>query len=350
MSIMVSAGALNSAARVADAVCVDSYSSFLDRFFNFLGNGTQDILCSTYDPRYLYVSLHAGGPEVNGVVHDDDPNHELHDLGSNPKSGGIYPGRCGDTSPHKGVLNIPLGPQVVAHDVGTALVRHVSPTVEAFAPELILLSAGFDAHKNDPMGLGRLSAEDFGHITDVLCQLAFNTCNGRLLSVLEGGYGVPCCRPQRDTPVEIPLPPTSKPTVAVEDKESGLSEATAPSLSCVVIAENSDNPANPTTSDTASASVDNVGSAGNPSLQPESVEGTPSAPSAATQLAALTQQPPPSRPQPTKLLDLGSDLPETMDDQVPYALQRRLEKCHAEGFLECVREHVSSLARCNTRV
>lgn len=68
------------------------------------GNGTQDILCSTYDPRYLYISLHAGGAEVNGIEHSDDPSHELHDLANNPKSGGIFPGRCGDTSPHKGIV------------------------------------------------------------------------------------------------------------------------------------------------------------------------------------------------------------------------------------------------------
>lgn len=50
------------------------------------GNGTQDILCSTYDPRFLYVSLHAGGPEVNGLpAMEDDPNHNLHDLGGSTK-------------------------------------------------------------------------------------------------------------------------------------------------------------------------------------------------------------------------------------------------------------------------
>jgi hypothetical protein len=55
------------------------------------------------------------------------------------------------------------------------------------------------------------------------------------------------------------------------------------------------------------------------------------------------------RPQPSKLLDLGADLPDDMDDQVPYALQRRLEKCHLEGFVECVKEHVAALAKCSRR-
>ena len=48
------------------------------------------------------------------------------------------------------------------------------------------------------MGLGALRAEDFGHITQVACELAYSSCRGRVVSVLEGGYGVPCCRPQKD--------------------------------------------------------------------------------------------------------------------------------------------------------
>jgi len=220
------------------------------------GNGTQDILCSTYDPRFLYVSLHAGGSHVNGVLMEDDPKHELHDLGGDSQSG-IFPGRCGDSSPHRGVLNIPLGPKVASHDVGAALTSKVAPAVKEFVPDLIILSAGFDAHKADPMGLGALSAVDFGNVTELACQLAFRSCGGRVVSVLEGGYGVPCCRPQTEL-----------------SKEQ-------------------------------------------------------------------------TRPQPSKLVDLGDDLPSDMDDQVPLALQRRLEKCHAEGFVECVHEHVKALVRCN---
>ncbi len=152
------------------------------------GNGTQDILCSTYDPRFLYVSMHAGGAHVNGVTMEDDPDHQLHDLAGSAKQG-IYPGRCGDTSPHEGVLNIPLGAKVLSHDIGLALISKVVPKVSTFLPDMIIISAGFDAHKCDPMGLGGLSAADFGHITDVICSLAAKSCSGRVVSILEGGYG-----------------------------------------------------------------------------------------------------------------------------------------------------------------
>jgi hypothetical protein len=263
------------------------------------GNGTQDILCSTHDSRFLYVSLHAGGPEVNGVSReeDDDPNHELHDLATN-KSGGIFPGRCGDTSPHKGIVNVPLGARVTAHDVGNALIRHVSPAVESFAPDLIILSAGFDAHKNDPMSLGTLSAEDFGHITEVACQLAFKACSGRVLSVLEGGYGVPCCRPQRDDLFLPPVRLSSELRANGDVSHQGALDTTFNGASSV------------STSDKQSLA---------------------------------------KRPQPSQLLDLGEDLPEYMEDQVPYGLQKRLEKCHSEGFIQCVQKHVEALAKCGKR-
>lgn len=294
------------------------------------GNGTQDILCATYDPRFLYVSLHAGGAEINGNPMDDDPNHELHDLGSNPNMLGIYPGRCGDTSPHRGVLNIPLGAKVTSHAVGTALISRVTPRVEAFSPDLIILSAGFDAHKNDPMGLGGLRAEDFGHITLAVCELAFKSCSGRVVSVLEGGYGVPCCRPQED----MFLP---KETLT---SESSLTMPDATNLP-----------------DGKELSM--------PFNEPSQVRATQSAGAESSEMS-LQSKPPidrrvwseqtgsskadaPARvrPQPSKLLDLVGDLPADMDDQVPYALQARLEKCHAEGFIDCVRYHVKSLLQCN---
>lgn len=221
------------------------------------GNGTQDILCNTHDPRFLYISMHAGGAHINGFDEDDSDGESFRLKPGSKTTEGIFPGRCGDSSPHDGVLNIPLGKKVTPTDLGTALVSKVLPKVENFSPDLIILSAGFDAHKHDPLGMGGLSAEDFGHLTEVACQLAYKTCSGRIISVLEGGYGVPCCRPRND----LFLP---------EDETE-------------------------------------------------------------------------------KLLDLGEDLPDSMGDPVPGLLRQRLEKCHAEGFVECVKEHVKSFVKFNKR-
>jgi hypothetical protein len=105
--------------------------------------------------------------------------------------------------------------------------------------------------------MGGLTAADFGNVTEVLCQLAYKTCSGRILSVLEGGYGVPCCRPRSD--------------IFLPDGE------------------------------------------------------------------------------PERLLELR-DMPENMPDPVSNALMRqKLNKCHAEGFVECVKEHVKSFVKFNNR-
>jgi acetoin utilization deacetylase AcuC-like enzyme len=258
------------------------------------GNGTQDILCSTYDPRFFYVSLHAGGPYVNGLDPAEDEQELVHHLGRTPKKG-IFPGRCGDSSPHDGVLNIPLGARVTSHAIGTALVTKVTKAVEKFSPELIIMSTGFDAHKNDPLGLGGLCSEDFGTLTEVICKLAHKSCSGRVLSVLEGGYGVPCCRP----PVNL------------FDPDEVMKQV------------NGDGPSNATSQDP-------------PTQEPSSNAD-----------ASANEHDPAQNS--LQLLDLGKELPKTMSDDLTVPLGKRLDKCHQEGFMHCVREHILALAKSNVR-
>jgi acetoin utilization deacetylase AcuC-like enzyme len=66
--------------------------------------------------------------------------------------------------------------------------RVLVPAAEAFRPDFVLVSAGFDAHRSDPLGSMRLTEEGFGRLTGVLTGLAGHLCGGRLVSVLEGGY------------------------------------------------------------------------------------------------------------------------------------------------------------------
>ena len=64
----------------------------------------------------------------------------------------------------------------------------ILPRIEQFSPDLIIISAGFDAHTRDPLANINLEKEDFEWITKKLMELADKTCNGRVISVLEGGY------------------------------------------------------------------------------------------------------------------------------------------------------------------
>ncbi|MGC4030768.1 MAG: hypothetical protein QM754_03330 [Tepidisphaeraceae bacterium] len=73
----------------------------------------------------------------------------------------------------------------------TALSEHLYPTLHEFGPELLFISAGFDAHAEDPLAEMNVSDEGFFEMTALLSQLAEQTSGGKIVSVLEGGYNLP---------------------------------------------------------------------------------------------------------------------------------------------------------------
>ncbi|MGR3462619.1 MAG: histone deacetylase family protein [Roseovarius sp.] len=125
------------------------------------GNGTQDLLED--EARALFISSHQF-PLWPGT------------------------GTADETGPHDTVMNLPIAPGTGSEEFRRLYEDKVFPRIEAFAPELILVSAGFDAHRDDPLADLRLETEDFVWITDRLCDLADTLCGGRLVSCLEGGY------------------------------------------------------------------------------------------------------------------------------------------------------------------
>ncbi|MEP3920618.1 histone deacetylase family protein [Ascidiaceihabitans sp.] len=97
-------------------------------------------------------------------------------------------GEASERGPHGTVLNLPLPP---ASDGAHAIEVYKSKVLPAFAkhqPELTLISAGFDAHQDDPLANLNWSTEDFRTMTKMILQSAQNLCKGRVVSVLEGGY------------------------------------------------------------------------------------------------------------------------------------------------------------------
>ena len=86
------------------------------------------------------------------------------------------------------IVNVPL-PAMTGSDAWRDAVRdEVLPAIDRFKPDLILLSAGFDAHKDDPLAMLRLEEADFAWVTREMMDLAERHCAGRLVSSLEGGY------------------------------------------------------------------------------------------------------------------------------------------------------------------
>ncbi len=85
-------------------------------------------------------------------------------------------------------LNVPLPAGTGDEGYREVLDRQVLPRLRAFAPEVLLLSAGFDAWQGDPLGGMRVSLEEYGRWGESLAELAGECCNGRALALLEGGY------------------------------------------------------------------------------------------------------------------------------------------------------------------
>lgn len=130
------------------------------------GNGTQEIFWS--DGGVLFFSLH---------------QHPFY-----PGTGAASENGAGPAS--RLIINVPLprGSRVEAYV--EAFDRLLTPAVAEFQPELFLISAGFDAHHEDPLAQLGLREADFGILTDYVGRLASRYAKGRIVSVLEGGYNL----------------------------------------------------------------------------------------------------------------------------------------------------------------
>jgi len=125
------------------------------------GNGTQDIFFN--NPDLFYAS-----------THQQD---------AYPGTGFAHEAGCAGN-----IVNMPLPAGAGSEAWREVVALGILPRLEAFRPDLIMLSAGFDAHAADPLAHMRLATQDFHWITAELCALAGKLCNHRLVSVLEGGY------------------------------------------------------------------------------------------------------------------------------------------------------------------
>lgn len=97
-------------------------------------------------------------------------------------------GRPDEAGAYDNVLNIPLAPGTGGAEMRSAYETQAFPRLRAFRPELIIISAGFDAHQDDPLANLNWSTGDFAWITAELCGIADEVCQGRIVSTLEGGY------------------------------------------------------------------------------------------------------------------------------------------------------------------
>ncbi|MCG8446353.1 MAG: histone deacetylase family protein [Hyphomicrobiales bacterium] len=127
------------------------------------GNGTQDIFWDK--PDFFYASTHQmplypGTGAVNETGKDDAGN----------------------------IVNAPLAPGDGTNAFRSALEDRIVPALLTFKPDLVIISAGFDAHERDPLANLNLTEDDFAWATKTLMDVADRTADGRVVSILEGGY------------------------------------------------------------------------------------------------------------------------------------------------------------------
>ncbi|MBL4768807.1 MAG: histone deacetylase family protein [Rhodobacteraceae bacterium] len=125
------------------------------------GNGTQDLLWD--EPRALFITS---------------------------QQMPLWPGsgRADEDGAYDNILNIPLPSESDGKTMRREYQAQAFPRLHAFKPELIIISAGFDAHRDDPLAQLNWSTEDFAWLTAEICALADELCDGKIVSTLEGGY------------------------------------------------------------------------------------------------------------------------------------------------------------------
>jgi acetoin utilization deacetylase AcuC-like enzyme len=101
----------------------------------------------------------------------------------------LYPGTGAASETGVGnIVNVPLRPMSGSSQFRLGMTQHVLPALDAFRPDLVLVSAGFDAHKNDPLAQLLLDENDYTWVTEKLLEIAYRHANGRFIATLEGGY------------------------------------------------------------------------------------------------------------------------------------------------------------------
>lgn len=102
----------------------------------------------------------------------------------------LYPGKYGPNVPGR-KINLPLAAGSDGAELKRVMEAECLPALRAFAPDLIFISAGFDAHKDDPLAGLEFVEDDFAWVTRELVKVAGQTAQGRVISMLEGGYDLP---------------------------------------------------------------------------------------------------------------------------------------------------------------
>lgn len=161
--------------------CVDRAMGFC--VFNNVAIAAQHAIDAYRLERVLIVDfdVHHG----NGTEHVFANNPKI--LMCSTFQSPLYP-FSGGLDGARNMINCPIAPGGGREEIKQAIQTHWVDAIDRFKPQLVLVSAGFDAHESDPLADMSLTTEDYGWITQFLKRVAEEYCDGKLVSTLEGGY------------------------------------------------------------------------------------------------------------------------------------------------------------------
>jgi acetoin utilization deacetylase AcuC-like enzyme len=181
----------NIAAAAAHAVALGMERIVIVDYDVHHGNGTQWIFYE--DPRVLYISTHQY-PFYPGTGAAED-------VGRGKGAGFTF--------------NVPLEAGATNGDYEDVFKALVVPVIDQFRPELVMISAGYDAHERDPLARMRLTTAGYAVLTKALCDAADRHCHGRIVAITEGGYDLTALKACLESTVALldgaPVPQPSDP-------------------------------------------------------------------------------------------------------------------------------------------
>lgn len=154
-------------------------------FFNHVAIGARHAQSSNAIKKIAILDFDVHHGNGTQAIFEDDPSVLFISSHQMP----LYPGSgYAEETGSGNILNLPLAPGTGSNEFRSAWSSLGLPAVHSFEPDMVLISAGFDAHHRDPLGHLDVQDEDYHWLTSEIRDLADDSANGRLVSILEGGY------------------------------------------------------------------------------------------------------------------------------------------------------------------
>ena len=154
--------------------------------FNHVATGVAHVIAEYGLERVAIIDFDVHHGDGTEDIFKDNPKVMLCSTFQHP----FYPGRGADSRSDR-MINVPLPAYTDGPGFRNAVEQEFAPALARFKPQMVFVSAGFDAHTDDPLAQLMLETEDYVWMTEFICGVALRYAEGRIVSSLEGGYALP---------------------------------------------------------------------------------------------------------------------------------------------------------------